>query len=72
MPLPELTDDDKTILAALLREIIARDRFPLSPRVKRFKAILDKLAPPAPRAEPIPAPKPSGERNMALTRKRQR
>jgi hypothetical protein len=31
MPLPELTDDDKAILAALLRETIARDRFPLSP-----------------------------------------
>jgi hypothetical protein len=28
---PELTDDDKAILAELLREMIARDRFPLSP-----------------------------------------
>jgi hypothetical protein len=28
---PELTDDDKAILAELLRETIARDRFPLSP-----------------------------------------
>jgi hypothetical protein len=28
---PDLTDDDKAILAALLRETIAADRFPLSP-----------------------------------------
>jgi hypothetical protein len=30
----DLTDDDKAILAELLRETIERDRFPLSPRVK--------------------------------------
>jgi hypothetical protein len=69
---PDLTDDDKAILAALLRETIAADRFPLSPRVKSFKAILAKLDPPAPRSEPIPPPKPPGERSMALTRKRPR
>jgi hypothetical protein len=50
MPPPDLTDDDKIILAELLRETIARDRFPLSPRVRSFKAILAKLAPPAPRS----------------------
>jgi hypothetical protein len=69
---PELSDDDKAILAVLLRETIERDRFPMSPRVRSFNAILDKLAPPAPRSEPIPAPKPPGERSMALTKKRRR
>jgi hypothetical protein len=69
---PDLPDDDKAILADLLRETIERDRFPLSPRVRRLKAILDKLDPPAPRAEPLPPPKPPGERSMALTRKRPR
>ena len=68
----DLTDDDKAILAELLRETIERDRFPLSPRVKRLSAILAKLDPPAPRAEPLPPPKPPGERSMALTRKRRR
>jgi hypothetical protein len=68
----DLSDDDKAILAELLRDTIAADRFPLSPRIRRLKAILDKLAPPAPRPEPIPAPKPPGERSMALTRKRRR
>ena len=69
---PDLTGDDRTILAELLRETIARDRFPLSPRVRSFKAILAKLDPPVPRSEPIPAPKPPGERSMVLTRKRRR
>ena len=69
---PDLTDDDKAILAELLRETIERDRFPLSPRIRRLQAILDKLAPPTPRPEPISAPKPPGERSMALTRKRRR
>jgi hypothetical protein len=41
---PDLTDDDKAILTELLRETIARDRFPLSPRVRSYKAILAKLA----------------------------
>ena len=68
----DLTDHDKAILVELLREKIERDRFPLSPRVRRFKAILAKLDPPAPRAEPLPAPKPPGEPSLALRRKRQR
>jgi hypothetical protein len=69
---PDLTADDKAIIVELLRETIERDRFPLSPRVRGFKAILDKLAPPAPRPEPISAPKPPGERSAALSRKRRR
>jgi hypothetical protein len=69
---PDLTDDDKAILADLLREAIERNRYPMSPRVRAFKAILAKLDPPAPRPEPIPAPKPPSERSMALTRKRRR
>lgn len=68
--MPELDDADKAILVELLRETIERDRFPLSPRVRKFKAILAKLDPPTPRVEPLPAPKPPGERSMALTKKR--
>ena len=51
----DLTDDDKAIVAKLLRETIATDRFPLSPRVRRWQAILDKLEPPQPRPELPPA-----------------
>ena len=35
----DLTDTDRATLAALLRDTIAADRFPLSPRVRRWKAI---------------------------------
>jgi hypothetical protein len=35
----DLTDDDKAIVAKLLRDTVAADRFPLSPRVRRWKAI---------------------------------
>ena len=68
---PDLTDDDKAILVDLLREVTAADRFFLSPRIKSFKAILAKLDP-RPPVETLPAPKPPGERSMALTRKRRR
>src|SRR5882724_8733894 len=57
--MPELDDADKAILAALLRETIERDRFPMSPRIRSFKAILAKLDPPRRTSEPFPAPKPA-------------
>ncbi len=68
----DLTEDDKAIIVELLRETIDRDRFPLSPKVKRLKAVLAKLDPPAPRPEPMPAPKPPGEPSLALRKKRRR
>jgi hypothetical protein len=69
---PELSDDDKAILAELLREVIERDRFPFSPRVRSYKAILAKLDPPAPRPEPLPPPKPPGQPSSMLAKKRRR
>jgi hypothetical protein len=53
MPL-DLDDDEKAALIELLTDTIAADRFPLSPRVKRWQAILDKLDPPAPKPAPYP------------------
>jgi hypothetical protein len=69
---PDLTEDDKAILVELLRETIERDRFPLSPRVRLFKAILAKLNPPAPRPEPLLPPKPPGDPSLALRKTRPR
>ena len=37
MPPPDLTEADRAILAQLVRERIAADRFPLSPRVHRLR-----------------------------------
>ena len=55
----EFTDEECTALAVLLRETIAADaRFPLSPRIERLKAILDKLDPPLLNTPPVPPPTP--------------
>ena len=72
MPPPNLTNEDNAILAELLRDIIERDRFPYSPRVRSLSAILAKLEPPAPKCEPLPPPKPIGEPSMVLHKKRRR
>jgi hypothetical protein len=69
MPPFELTDDERAELVRALRAVIAADRFPLSPRLRTLRTILDKLDP---RPEPLPAPKPPGERSMAMTKKRRR
>ena len=63
---------DKAILVELLRETIERDPFPLSQRVRSFKAILAKLDPPPSRPEPLPPMKPQGERSVVLVKKRRR
>jgi hypothetical protein len=69
---PDLTDDDKAALVELLREMVAADRFPMSPRIRSLKRILDQLDPPAPRPEPLPPPKPPGERSIVLEKTRRR
>jgi hypothetical protein len=64
----ELDDSEKAALVELLREAIATDRFPLSPRIQKLRAVLDKLEPPAPRLEPFPASKPIGEPSHVLAK----
>ena len=53
---PDLSPEDCAAIAALLRDTIAADRFPMSPRIKRMRAILNKLGPPVPK--PVPPLKP--------------
>jgi hypothetical protein len=66
----DLTDDERDELLRALRGIVDNDRFPLSPRIRRLRQILDKLEPPAPAAEPYPPPKPPGEPSHARRRRR--
>jgi hypothetical protein len=47
----DLNDEETTALARLLGDVIDADRFPLSPRVKTWKAILAKIRP-----EPVREP----------------
>lgn len=44
----DLTDEETAALARLLRNTIDADRYPLSPRVRTWQAILDKIEPPPP------------------------
>jgi len=68
----DLPDAERDALVALLKETIATDRFPLSPRIRALKRVLDKLEPPPASRDPLPPPKPPGERSMSLSRKRRR
>ena len=53
-----LSNDEERALAKLLRRAIDDDdRFPLSPRVQMWQAILDKIEPPPPLREPLPPPR---------------
>jgi len=55
---PDLTQEELTAVAKLLRATIATDPYPLAPRLKPLKSALAKLDPPAPASEPLPSPKP--------------
>ncbi len=70
MPL-DIDDADKAAIIALLKETIAADRFPFSPRIRTFKRIFDKLEPPPP-PERLPPPKPPGKPSLLLAKKRRR
>jgi hypothetical protein len=64
----DLTDADLDTIAKLLRETIAADRFPLSPRVRRWRGRSStKLEPPATRPEPPPL-KPPGTPSTGLAK----
>ena len=60
MPAPDLTDEERAAVAAALRELIAEDKFPFSPRLNPFKSALAKLDPkPAKVSTELP-PLPTG------------
>jgi hypothetical protein len=71
MPTFDLTEDERAALAAFLRDRIAVDPYPLSPRWRPIRSVLEKLDPQPPRPE-LPPLKPAGEPSLFLTRKRGR
>jgi hypothetical protein len=50
----DLSDDESTALARLLRRTIDDDHYPLSPRIRQLQGILDKIEPPLTREPPPP------------------
>ena len=52
-----LTDEETLALVNLLERTIRDDPYPLSPRIRVLKAILDKLVEPRPGDEPSPPQK---------------
>ena len=65
MPTIEFTDTECTALAAFLREAIAADPYPLAPRWRPIRAVLEKIDPRPARA-PLPPLKPPGEPSLVL------
>jgi hypothetical protein len=49
----DLSDEETAALRELLRQTIEGDRFPLSPRLRAYKAILAKIDPPKPREQRV-------------------
>jgi hypothetical protein len=70
MPLPDLDDAEEAALIDLLRQTIAADRFPLSPRIRTLRVILARLEPPKQAVKPLPPPKPPGEPSWVRRKKR--
>jgi hypothetical protein len=62
----DLTEDERLAVCKLLRNAIDADRFPLSERVKTWKATLARLDPSSVR--PAPEPKPSLPAGPSRTR----
>jgi len=71
-PTADLDDAEKATLAALLRQVIAADPFPLSLRIRTLRTILDKLEPRSPPKQPHPPPKPAGTPSAVLAKRRGR
>src|SRR5262249_18281904 len=70
MPLPDLAPEEYAEVVRLVHNAIDGDRFPLSARVRKLRAILDKLGPPAPKPIPFPAPKPTGTPSLVYAKLR--
>jgi hypothetical protein len=68
----DLTDEENLALIALLERVIRDDPFPLSPRVRVLKTIMDKLVEPPPGPEPLPPLKVYALPRAVLARRRRR
>jgi hypothetical protein len=70
MPLPELTDEDYSDLAALVREAIEAEPYRIGPRMTKLKRLLAKLEPEVEKPTPFPPPMPSAQPSLLYLRLR--
>jgi hypothetical protein len=66
----DLTDEDARALTKHLRQALDNHPDPLAPRLYPLKAILAKLEPPTPKADPLPPLKPSLAPSVGRVRRR--
>ena len=66
MTKPNLTDDDYSDLAKLVREAIDAEPYRLGPRIKKLRGLLAKLDPASTEraVTPYPPPRPSAEPSL--------
>ena len=66
MTKPNLTDEDYSDLAKLVREAIDAERIRIGPRIKKLRGLLAKLDPEAvkPTVTPYPPLRPSAEPSL--------
>ena len=68
MPRSDLTEDDYTELAGLVRAAIDAEPYRIGPRINSLRLLLAKLEPQRdePAVTPYPAPRPSGGAELRL------
>ena len=66
MTKPDLTDEDYSDLAKLLREAIDAEPYRVGPRIKKLRGLLAKLDPASTEraVTPYPTPRPSAELSL--------
>ena len=66
MPKPDLTEEDYSDLAGLVREAIDAEPYRIGPRIKKLRGLLAKLDPASTEraVTPYPAPRPSAEPSL--------
>jgi hypothetical protein len=72
MPRSDLTEDDYTDLAGLVRAAIDAEPYRIGPRISRLRLLLAKLEtqPDEPAVTPYPAPRASGEPSLLYAKLR--
>jgi len=70
MPLPDLTEQDYSDLAALVREAIEAEPYRAGPRIRKLRLWLAKLEPEPEKPAPYPPQMPSAQPSLLYAKLR--